>query len=150
MSKSKQQRRQERLVIFIALVIVVSSILTTLHFTGVLWGGGRGTEAFQNITFTDAVLTCEQRTRGEFPRQLHSLTLDDHSSRFDSLGNEYKIFLRATLLKPGSREGTGEMFVTCIVNGAHGRTTAYEALEQQNSPTDVIRRDTGGAFGWPR
>lgn len=129
--------------------IIASSVITTLYFTGFLWG--RDSEpGYQNITFTDAVLTCEQQTRSAFPRQLRTLTIDDHSSRFAAADNQYKIFLRAMLFQPASSAGTGELFVSCMVSADRGRVTAYEALEQQTSPTNVIRRDEGGIFGWPR
>lgn len=150
MSKTLLQKRQERLVILAAVAIIASSVITTLYFTGFIWGGGRSEEVYQNITFTDAVLTCEQQTRSEFRRQLRTLTLDDHSSRFALTTNEYKIFLRAQLLQPTSAEGTGEMFVSCMVSADRGRVTSFEAMEQQSSPTNVIRREPGGIFGWPR
>lgn len=148
MSKTRQQKRQERVVILVAALIIASSVISTLYFTGFIWGD-RSEPGYQNITFTDAVLTCEQQTRSAFPRQLRTLTVDDHSSRFATSSNEYKIFLRAVLLKPTSSGGTGEVFVSCMVSADQGRVTAYEALEQQTSPSNVIRRDEGGIFGWP-
>lgn len=149
MSKTVRQKRQERLVILAALGIIASSVISTLYFSGFIWGA-RSEADYQNITFTDAVLTCKQQTRSAFPRQLRTVTIDDHSSRFAPASHEYKIFLRAMLLQPGSTEGTGELFVSCTVSADRGRVTAYEALEQQKSPSNVIRRDEGGVFGWPR
>ncbi len=149
MSKSNQQRRQELIVIWGALVIIAVSVLMTLWFSGVLFGGNGESSGYQNVTFTDAQLICENASREQYSGKLQRLNADDHSSRFDSRTNQYKIFFNATIASPQSETGSSEFFISCYVSAERGRIADYDASEKKEQRAEAIRKDEGGMFGWP-
>lgn len=152
--KAEPKKKQERLVVIAAFGIVAVSIITTLYITGVSSSlGGRESSGYNNVTFTDAVITCEEQTRQAYKGELQSLVLDDHSSRFEQRSNTYKIFFNASMGGKSSRNrgeaGPSVFFINCYVNGSQGRISSYEAYEDKEMTTKAIRKDDGGLFGWP-
>ncbi len=144
------QKKQERLVVAVAVGAVLISILTTLYVSGAFTGlVEEAPQSYNNITFTDAVITCKQRTRDEYSKILHNLTLDDHSSRFDHSENVYKIFFNAKMASNKSSTGVSDFFINCYVDGNRGLVSGYESFENQEVTTEVIRKNDGGLFGWP-
>lgn len=148
-TKSTQQKRQERLVVIGAVGVVALSVVTTLLFSDVLLNklAGNGDGGYKNTTFTDAVISCRAHSQKAYGRQLEQLTLDDHSSRMDDAANQFKIFFKAMMVKRS--DDSGEFYINCYVSAESGRITYYEGMEQKSSPTEAIRRNDGGLFGWP-
>lgn len=137
--------------IFAALFVIAISIASTLVFSGVLLDhlGSQGGGQYQQVTFTDAVVKCQDMVRAEFKNKLRQVVLDDHSSRFDQASNLYRIFFNAQLTKPSADDEPG-YYVSCMVNARSGRVTEMEGAETKDSPTEAVRKDDGGLFGWPR
>lgn len=152
MNRGKQQhtqrRRQERLVVLIGAGIIATSIVTTLWFSGVLWGRGDST-GYINTTFTDAQLQCEAEIKQSYGQQLRSLTFDSHSSRFDQSSHQYKIFFKAQMAGSNSTVAASSFYLSCFVSAERGKITALEAFEKKESQTEAIRKEEGGIFGWP-
>lgn len=148
-TKQQKQRKQEKLVIGGALFIIALSIITTLWVSGVLFSSGDKGPAYKNVTFTDALITCENETRASYGSKLMRLVPDDHSSRYDSSSNQFKIFFKAAMTSSKSESGIGEFYINCYVNAERGRIADYDVYEQKDSPTEAIRKDEGGLFGWP-
>lgn len=147
--KSALQKRQERYVIMAAVGVVVLSVATTLLFSDVLLQtlSGEGGQGYRNTTFTDAVIACRGQSQSTYANQLQHLTLDDHSSRMDNAANQYKIFFKANIAKRNAQGG--EFYINCYVNAESGRIAYFEGMEQKSAPTEAIRRNDGGLFGWP-
>ena len=137
--------------ILAALGVIVVSVATTLLFSDVLFArlGGQSNSGYNQVTFTDAVVQCQQMVRAEFKTKLSHVVLDDHSSRFDQASNQYRIFFNAQQTKPKSEEDAG-YYVSCMVNASTGRITEMEGAETKDSPTEAVRKEDGGMFGWPK
>lgn len=135
-----------------AMVIVLVSVASTFVLT--LWLTSTDTAApatvsHQNITFTDAVLACRSEAQSQLPQGLLTLTLDDHSSRFEQGERLYKIFLQAQVKKtPGGTETIG-VAVYCFVKADQGFVSYYEQLEQTDEDGAPALNKPGGVFGWP-
>ena len=141
--------KQERYVIFGAVGVIAASIFTTLVVSGVIFNVGGGDEGgYQNVTFTDAVISCQDQTRNSFGNKLTNMVLDDHSSRFDQRSNMYKIFFQVEVTRSKEQENNG-FYVNCFVSASRGLITEFESLEQKVTQTETIRRERGGVFGWP-
>lgn len=148
--KNKRQKKQEVLVIVGALGVIVASVVTTLFLSGFLMDQFSSEDGgYKNVTFTDALLTCDQYTRQSFSGKLTRLNVDDHSSRFDPSSNQYKIFYMAEAKSSDSETGMGEFYVNCFVNAERGKVAYYESLEKKDAKTEAIRKQRGGLFGWP-
>lgn len=147
---AKLRKNQEMFVIVAAIVIIAASVISTLWVAGLLFGDGdEEGKGYRNITFTDAVLSCQKQSRGAFGSKLIQLTLDDHSSRFDQPTNLYKIFYRAQLSDSENDSGQSDHYVNCFVNAEKGRVSYFESMEEKSLKTEAIRKDNGGIFGWP-
>ena len=135
----------------VAAVIIGLSVATTLYFSDFLLDAieGGGSDGYRNITFTDALMKCQQENQSAFKGKLNQVAMDEHSSRFDQYSNQYKIFFKAEV-HPTSEDSDGTFYINCFVNARTGRIGAYEGMEQKASPTEAIRRNDGGLFGWPR
>lgn len=147
--KNPIQLRQERLVIAGALFIIAVSVFSTLWFSGILFRGAGSSGNYQNITFTDALITCEAESREQYGDKLLRIVNDDHSSRYDGKSNQYKIFFKATMASQKSESGISEFFINCYVNADRGRIADYDVYENKEQRTEAIRKDEGGMFGWP-
>ena len=132
-----------------AVGVVVLSVVTTLLFSDVLLDtlSGGGDQGYRNTTFTDAVIACRGQSQDAYGNQLQHLTLDDHSSRMDNSANQYKIFFKAMMTK--RQDDGGEFYINCYVSADSGRIAYFEGMEQKSTPTEAIRRNDGGLFGWP-
>lgn len=143
-----QKRKQERLVIWGGVLIIVTSVVMTLWVSGALFkfdsSGG-----YKNVTFTDALLACQKQSRELYEGKLQRLVTDDHSSRYDNASNRYKIFFDATMSSQKSASGSKEFYINCFVNADGGRISGYDTYEQKENTTEAIRQDKGGLFGWP-
>lgn len=147
--KKSKWGRQEIAVIVAAVVIVVLSVFVTLWVSGVFSASSAQQRGYKNITFTDALLTCEKQVRSTYSGKLLRLVTDDHSNRFDKSSNHYKIFFDAAISSNKSESGIGEFYINCEVSAHRGQVSDFAAYEQKESPTEAIRKDEGGLFGWP-
>lgn len=147
-SQHSQRRRQERLVVFIGVAIIATSIITTLWYSGVLWHGN-DQPGYKNVTFTDALLQCEKEIKTSYGKQLRSLTFDNHSSRFDVSSYQYKVFFKAQMGSATSAAGASDFYLNCFVSAERGKIASLDAYEKKESQTEAIRKDEGGIFGWP-
>jgi len=106
-------------------------------------------QVYQNITFTDAVLSCEKQALGEFSSGLSQLVLDRHSSRYENEAFAYKIFLMA-YTKASNNEVT-EFFITCYVKSSNGRISKFDMFENVESPESGAIKKGGDKFiEWPQ
>ncbi|TVZ37298.1 hypothetical protein P886_1639 [Alteromonadaceae bacterium 2753L.S.0a.02] len=145
-------KQQDLWVVLAAIGVVITSVFTTVYISQNLHSGGgifsSKTDGYQNITFTDAVLTCEKYTRSEFGKRLNTLEVDNHSSRYDNKQFLYKIFLQVTTTP--RTETTGEHFVNCFVKSSNGRIDKFETWEQKIHSTAPESPGGTNVFGWPK
>ncbi len=135
-----------------AALIVVVSVSTTFLVAHWFTSGHRVIPAtvigYKNITFTDAVLACRSEAESKLPRGLFTLTLDDHSSRFEQGEGLYKIFFQAQVKRAPDDTDTVGVAVFCFVKADRGFVSYYEQLEQTDESAPVLDKP-GGVFGWP-
>lgn len=124
-----------------ALGIVVLSVACTLYYTGVLSHDVGGEPGYKNITYTDAVVSCENHAHQVFGAGLAQLTVDDHSSRMEHQANRYFIFFRAVVDKG--------VYINCFVDPSDGGVTKFEVRPQDVPDPNAQMKDSGSLFGWP-
>lgn len=143
-------KRQELSLVGLALLIIVLSVLTTLWVKGALFALEGDADAYQNITFTDAVLVCETETRELYKKRLRHLVLDGLSSRYDKSTNLYRIFfISQVAVRQKTEPATNEFLISCLVSAKNGSIEKFEAFEKKEPATSPGQRDRGGVFGWP-
>ncbi len=151
MSK-KNLFKQQVLVLLAAGVIIASAVSTTLYFTGFFSGGapaGSVVDGYQNVTFTDASLACQTYTRERYADRMQTLTLDDHSSRYEDASKLYKIFLQLKMRKANDSPHPEPYWVNCFVSATNGNITEFEVGEARNAPRKPIRKDPDkGTISW--
>lgn len=134
--------------VLLVLVSVVSTVMLTLWLASTD-DGEPVVAGHQNITFTDAVMACRSEATSQLPQGLLTLTLDDHSSRFEQGERLYKIFLQAQVkITPDKAETVG-VAVYCYVKADQGFVSYYEQLEQTDEEGAPVLNKPGGVFGWP-
>lgn len=148
-SETPRIRWQEIVVLCGALGIIVVSVVTTLWFSGVFSPESSEEETYRNVTLTDAVLACEKKAYEAHGPMLRQLVLDNLSSRYDTRTGQYKIFHVATMASPKPGGAAMDFYVNCFVNTHRGSVTSFEIYEKRENPTEAIRKDGGGIFGWP-
>ncbi len=142
----------ERLVLVSAVMVVAISIAVTTVF----WhyrikdpDRGGGAVTLRTVTFTDAVMTCQKETRAKLGADLISVSVDDHSSRYDHKSNVYKLFFNALVLSKRSETGRANLAVYCFVRADQGRISHFEQVEQKDDGEAAPVKGDGGLFGWP-
>jgi len=151
MSRASIQK-QNKIVIIVAAVIILASVFLTLAVSGRLGGllGSSEGRGYQNITFTDAVLTCRDYAVKAFGDDLRTLEVDDHSSRFDQREFVYKIFLKVETPAAKQLPGLSLHYVNCFVRSSSGRISKYESYEDKEQKVSPVTGDDTNLFGWPR
>lgn len=147
--KNERKPAPERILLWVAVGIALISVLATLWLSGVFGPEPRKTPGYRNITFTDALVACEDKARATHGDSLQQLVVDDHSSRFDTRTDRYKIFFTATMASFNEESAVAEFYINCFVSTYRGRITSFEIYENKEDSTDAIRQDEGGIFGWP-
>jgi hypothetical protein len=140
-------KRQEILVISVPAIFL--SVLATLWTQGMIFKPWQEDEHYQNVTFTDAVIQCQNAARAQFDVLLQTLTMDDLSSRQDHDSELYRIFFNAQVAKSPNDPDAVEFYISCLVNARHGNIAEYNALEKKERASEPIRKNKGGIFGWP-
>ncbi len=151
MPKAKTNKRQNTYVIAISVIGVIASIFFTLYATGVLFGGddsGGENSGYQNVTFTDAVITCKKATREDYGDKIQSLITDNHSSRYDGKRSLYKIFLQMDLYNKKRTKATLH-YINCFVRAGNGSIRKYEVFEDVERRKTKVNDDTN-MFGMPK
>ncbi len=143
--------KQNIWVIVAAIVAITVAALATLYYTGALFGGPRSNEnkGYQNITFTDAVITCQNKTRTTFKDNIKLLVVDNHSSRYEQKRYRYLIFLKMDLFNPRTKS-TNLHYINCFVKANNGRVDKFESFEDKELKTRVGKKDDTNLFGWPK
>ena len=142
---AKSGNKQNIVLVVIAFFVIALSILVTLYFSG-LWSSPPK-EGYKNVTFTDAVLRCEDKTRRHFGKKLKLFFVDDHSSRYDANAYMYKIFLEAFVQKSKKRV---QFFVNCYVSAERGRIKKFETFEQVDGKKGEAKtKDSDKLMIWP-
>jgi len=138
-------------VIVFAIALVIVSAMVTMFFSGALDGSlGGDNKGYQNVTFTDASLTCKEAVKSQFGKKLRNLVIDNHSSRFDSKQFLYKIFLEADIQSGSSGPATLH-YVNCFVKSSNGRVNKFESFEKVDDDGGKPHIDDGtNMFGMPK
>ncbi len=137
------------MVVAVAVAVVAASVFLTLVATGVLFGGGKGNgSGYQNVTFTDAVMTCRGTVEENYGNQVQNLVTDNHSSRFDDRQYLYKIFLKMDLYD-STRSRTSLHYVNCFVHSGNGQVRKYEVYEEVEE-NKKRASDNTNMFGMPK
>lgn len=146
-------RGQNIFMLVVATVVVTFSVALTLYMSGSLasFGGGREESSqYRTVTLTDALVECERHARKELGKRLKSLSVDTHSSRFDTMDHRYKVFFIAELYDNNSRKGVAKSFhVNCFSSGERATVAQFKVVEDRDYKPEAIQRQEGGVFGWP-
>lgn len=146
---AKSTKKQNTYVVIISATVVVASIFLTLYATGVLFGSGDDRySGYQNVTFTDAVMTCRQTTETNYGDRIRTLITDNHSSRYDDKRFLYKIFLKMDLFDKRYKK-THLHYINCFVRSSNGDVRKYEVYEEAEENQKRMSDDTN-MFGMPK
>lgn len=146
---AESRKTQNLIVIVLAVLVIASSVLTTVYVSKKMASSNAEQQGYQNVTFTDATLTCEKEAKDSFGNSLSQLVFDSHSSRFDSTVFIYKIFLQAYVNKKNA-EAT-EFYITCYVKSSNGRISKFEIFENVDAPKGEAQKQGGDKFiEWPQ
>lgn len=145
----KTTRHQKLWLLAIVLTVMLVSATSTLWVYDFFTWGGNEEEGYQNITLTDAIITCENQVRRNYKNQLRYLTLDNLSSRYDRAANLYRVFFTADLQTGNTRAPSKPVLVSCLVEGARGKVKELDLFEKTENAAEPIKKRDGGIFGWP-
>ncbi len=133
-----------------AVLLLCASVGGTLYVSGNLPGASLPfAKTYQNVTLTDAYVTCENLARDNFAARLKSLTMDDHSSRLDVAEQRYKIFINVELYESTGRGALSEeYFVNCFVRSDNGSVSTFDYAK--DAPVGGGPGSESNPFGFPR
>lgn len=129
--------------------IIALSIAATLWFSGAMQQGASLEQGYENVTFTDAQMTCNETVRNQYGASLLRLEPDNHSSRYEHSAHQYKIFYKAIVSSGKGASNPAEFYVSCLVNASRGGIDEFDAAEQKEISSGAQRKSEGGVFGWP-
>lgn len=148
MSNNNTTRKQNLSVIAAAIGLIFLSVGTTLYITGFFnTDGNSNGPGLKNISLGDAYIICHKLTEKRYGKQLKTLFMDDHSSRYEHKRGLYKVFLKADIY--ASKNKSKPHWVNCAVRASNGSISKYEVIEDKQAPTAPVRKDDGTIFGWP-
>lgn len=128
--------KQNVIIVVVALLFIGGAILTTLFFSGrlddVFNNAASKDQGYQNITLTDAELTCTKEVKEKFGKSLADLILDSHSSRYSKSDFAYRVYLKAKTVD--KKQNMMGYYINCYVHAGHGRLTKFEVHEDQDAP----------------
>lgn len=140
-----QKQKNTQAALLMALVIVCIAVASWFYLKQM--GFGRSKGGYKNVTYTDALIECQEYTKERFGESLQRLTFDAHSSRWERAGDVYKLFFTADIAR---RSGdTAEFFIACDISGSSGKLRDYDSLENKPQKPEAQRMNDGGLFGWP-
>ena len=146
---TKQRTKQNLIVVSVAVVIILCSVIATVQVSKRMASSGSEDKSYQNVTFTDAVLACEDEASLDFGAELSQLVVDRHSSRYDNDVFRYKIFLQAYTRKDDSE--IAEFYITCYVKSSNGRISKFEVFENVETKEGEPIKQGGDKFiEWPQ
>lgn len=142
-------KKKKIILICSPVVAVALTVITTLYFTGHMSMGFMQRKShYTNVTFTDATLTCQEATRNKFSKNLQSLIIDNHSSRYEHNHFLYKIFLQADTTEKSDK--TTLHYINCYVKASNGRIDTFDVYEDIDSAKSGLGTEPGNFFNWPR
>lgn len=146
---NKFSKKQNILFVVLSIGLMAISVLITLYVSGYLsFLTSDKSQGYQNITFTDAAISCEKNTRKQFGRKLKNVYVDNHSSRYDSGSYSYKIFLKADALNKENKVSL--FFVNCYVSASNGQIIKFDANEDKEVQKDATHGGYRNIFNWQR
>ena len=104
---------------------------------------------YRNVTYTDALLSCQKYSYERYGQTLKYLTLDNHSSRWEQKVGQYKLFFDAEIAGKTPASPTIKISIACDVSGSSGKIRDYDMQEDKSLKTKAERMKDGGLFGWP-
>ncbi|MGI1679235.1 MAG: hypothetical protein K6L75_10915 [Cellvibrionaceae bacterium] len=153
-SPHRSTNRQTVGIVVSALGVIGAAIMVTLflrdEFTLSVSGlGAGGSGGYQNITLTDAQISCHELAKSKYGKRLKYISVDGHSSRFEEKDNRFRIYFNMDLYPRMKSEGdkADEFFINCYVHGSRGSVTHFEAIENKESSPGPLGEDQGGLFG---
>lgn len=149
MAKNHHASKNISTAIVLAVLIICVAIASWLYMDYVK-GMVREDKTYKNVTFTDALLTCQNYTRERYGASLKRLTMHNHSSRWDQSTRQYKIFFKADIQGKNLMQPAAEFWLACDVSGRSGKIRDYDAQEDKGLKSEAQRMNNdGGMFGWP-
>ena len=146
---AQMSKKQNILFVCSAIATIVISIVLTLVFTGNLdLRFSSNEQGYQNITLTDASISCENTARNEFGKRLKNLFIDNHSSRYEHAHFTYKIFLQIEATNKANKSTLH--YINCYINASNGKMTKFEIYENKDAPKSSVNTGPEKLFNWPR
>ncbi len=142
-------RKQQLVTLVIAAIILVGATITTTVVIKKSLSGDADGNGYKNVTFTDAVLTCESEVKSRFADDIKTLAVDNHSSRYDSKFYIYKIFLNANVATKKHKHGNLH-YINCFVKSSNGRISKFDVFEDFEQQTEALTDKETNSFGWPK
>ena len=149
---AKATRTQQVLLVFMVLGIILLSAGFTLYLSGSLnmLPADEAAHRYRTVTLTDAQLECEKYAREKLGARIRTLSVDAHSTRFDTLEQRFKVFFIADLYDSDDRKGLSKPYhINCFSRGERATVARFKILEDKDSKPKAIERSEGGVFGWP-
>ena len=149
---AKSSLRTNLFVSMAALLIIAVSVIVTLYASGLLFSKpmGANSAGYQNVTFTDAVVSCQNRVKSDYGKKIQTLVVDAHSSRYAEKQFIYKIFLNLDIYNKNRTMGK-PYYVNCFVKSSSGRISKYEVFSaDKEKGSDVVVDDGTNRFGIKR
>lgn len=141
-------KKQNVIVIVGAVAIVIISCFATYYATIVAdIGGDSASAGYQNVTFTDAAVMCEAETKDAYGDKIGTLTIDNHSSRYDEKQFLFKIFMEMELRNRDKEKKLH--YVNCFVRSSNGQIRKFEVFEADGKKPSQVDDGTN-MFGMPR
>lgn len=139
---------------FAALFVVVATLVTlystgiTLEIAGMRLGSDEG-GGYQNITFTDAVMACNEATEDRYGARIRNIEVDNHSSRYDGDAYLYKVFLKMDMYDKKA-VNTQLHYINCFVRATNGSIRRYDVFEDAGKKDKGIDTYGTNLFGMPK
>ncbi len=140
-----ESKKIQFIVILSALFVVATSVAITLW---VMTPATKTSDALhQNITFTDAALTCEKRISDDFNRDIVKLHIDSHSSHFDETHFRYKLFYHLDLRE---KKKIMPHYVNCFVRASSGDVSEMIVLQRVEEDGSLVPKRRFDSIKWPK
>lgn len=146
-SKPKNIKNVSTAIILLVILIVIA--LASWFYLFQMSGESKQGEAYQNVTFTDALLKCRSFNEKRYGNKLKRLTFDSHSSRWEQQRGLYKIFFKADMVSNKAATTFAEYWAMCEISGRNGSVRDYDLLMYKSQKNEAQRANSGGLFGWP-
>jgi hypothetical protein len=137
------------MIALIMTAIIICTAVASWFFFSSNYEAKNDRKKYRNVTYADALLTCQNFSYERYGQGLKHLTLDTHSSRWEQRVEQYQLFFNAEIAGKTITAPTMKISIACDVSGRSGKIRDYDMQEDKSLKTKAERMKDGGLFGWP-